>query len=212
MPTISQALKHLTHYSHLNLWLRRPVYGSKIFCIGYNKTGTTSVGKSIESLGFRHSSFNKKVWRNYYANNNIDKILNYTAKFDSFDDLPWLKEDMIPILDDAFPNSKFIYLHREEEDWKQSYQNWRFKLFGETPDMEVALAEFRQHKQFVDDYFSDRSSDQFLRLDVKDPEGFKKLAIFLDKPPLQDGFPRLNPTAGLRPRSKARKIMRENDA
>jgi hypothetical protein len=202
MGRIGYALSYFKHYSHLNLWLRRPVYNSKIFCIGYNKTGTTSVGKSIEALGFRHSSFNKKVWRDFYANNNLEKILDYTAKFDSFDDLPWLKEDMIPVLDQKFPNSKFIYLQRDEESWQRSYKMWRLKLFGEHADMEQELANFRRHQAFIDDYFRDWSPDHFLRLDVKDPVGFKKLAIFLGKPPLQDGFPRLNETAALKHRKK----------
>ncbi len=107
-----------TLYKNAELALRKPQYTSKVFCIGYNKTGTTTLGQALDMLGYRNSSFNKKVWRKYYRNNEIVKILKYTAKFDSADDLPWLKEDMIPILDRVFPNSKFIYLTRDEEQGK----------------------------------------------------------------------------------------------
>jgi len=85
------------------LALREPGYTGKIFCIGYNKTGTSSLGKSLEMLGYRHIGFNKKVWEQYYKNNKIEKILNYASKFESFDDLPWPMEDMIPILDQSVP-------------------------------------------------------------------------------------------------------------
>lgn len=101
---------HLSQYGfkEISIAFRKPKYNSKVFCIGYNKTGTITVGKSLEMLGYRNTSFNQKVWRKYYKNNQIDKVLKYTAKFDSADDLPWLKEDMIPVLDRVFPNSQFI--------------------------------------------------------------------------------------------------------
>lgn len=86
--------------------LRKPKYTGKVFCIGYNKTGTTTIGKSLEILGYRNSSFNKRVFLEYKSNQ-IDKVLDYTARFDSMDDLPWLRIDMIPILDKAFPNMVF---------------------------------------------------------------------------------------------------------
>lgn len=176
----------------IGLYFVKPSYGSKVFCVGYNKTGTTSIGKSLEMLGYRHSSFNKKVWRNYYANNRIEKILKYTAKFDSFDDLPWLKEDMIPILDEAFPESKFIYLTREEESWKKSLSNWRQKRFGDSPDLDEAWNAYKRHEKFVIDYFHSRPSDEFMILNIKDEQGFKKLADFLGKTTSTKRFPVFN--------------------
>jgi len=181
-------------YKDLELALRKPKYTSKVFCIGYNKTGTTTFGKSLEMLGYRNSSFNKKVWREYYKNNEIDKILAYTAKFDSVDDLPWLKEDMIPILDKAFPDSKFVYLTRDEESWKKSLYEWTYKMTGEYPDLDKRLEDFRNHKKFVFDYFKDRPADQFLSLDIRDEKGFKKLAEFLGKSASQEKFPHHNKT------------------
>lgn len=172
---------------------RKSNYNAKIFCIGFNKTGTTSFGKSLGMLGLKNSSFNRRVWRRYYRNNEIVKILEYAAKFDSLDDLPWLKEDMIPIVDRVFPNSKFIYLERDEESWQKSMYNWTFKKTGKYPDMEIKLKEFREHKKFVMEYFKDRE-DVFLILDIKDPMGFRKLADFLGKKSIQNHFPHFNKT------------------
>jgi hypothetical protein len=174
------------------LMLRRPRYDSKVFCVGFNKTGTTSLGWSLKMLGYRHSSYSDKVWLEYYNNNEIVKLLKYTAKFDSVDDLPWLKEDLIPVLDRVFPNSKFIYLLRDEGPWKKSIYNWTYDRFGYYPDIEAKLEEFRAHKKFVLDYFCDRGDDEFLILDIKDEMGFKKLADFLGKKTNLTKFPHYN--------------------
>ena len=171
--------------------LRPSKYDSKVFCIGFNKTGTTSLGKALEDLGYVNSSFNSKVWNEYYKAGKIDKVLHYTSKFDSCDDLPWLLEDFFPILDKKFPNSKFIYLLREDESWKRSFKNWGNKHNGEDPDMLRAFNHYKKHQNFVYEYFKDRPSD-LLKLDVQDPEGMKKLASFLNKSTDKNRLPHYN--------------------
>lgn len=176
------------------LLFHREHYTSKVFCIGYNKTGTTSLGESLRMLGYKHSSFNEKVWLKYYANNEIVKILQYTAKFEALDDLPWLKEDMIPVLDRVFPNSKFIYLTRDEKSWKNSIYNFTYNRTGVYPDVDECFKEYQAHQDFVLDYFKDRPKEQFLVLDITEKKGFKKLANFLGKTTNQDEFPHYNKT------------------
>lgn len=172
-------------------------YSDKVFCIGFNKTGTTSLGRSLELLGFDNISFNRRAWRKYYQNKQYDKLIKLMSKFDSADDLPWLKEDMIPILDENFPRSKFIYLDRDEESWKKSIYKWTFKKTGEHPEIESKLLEFRNHKAFVLDYFKDRHGKDFIRLDIRDPNGFEKLADFLNKESIRNDFPHFNDTTKL---------------
>ena len=171
---------------------RKPTYDSKVFCVGFNKTGTTSCGRALTMLGYRHTSFNRRVWFNYYKKNQIENILRYTARFESTDDLPWLKMDMIPILDRTFPNSKFIYLTRDEDSWKESIYNWTFKRFGVYPDMEKRLKQFREHREFVLSYFKNRPKDQFLILDIAEEGAFQRLAEFLGKTTRHTTFPHLN--------------------
>jgi hypothetical protein len=192
----------LTHLTHAHLWFRKNNFGSKVFCIGYNKTGTTSLGKAFKMLGYRHTSFNKKVWRDFYRNGKVDKIIHYTAKFEAMDDLPWLLEDMIPVMDNAFPGSKFIYLQRDEASWKESYKRWRKKVFDEKPDLEIELEKYRAHRSFVLDYFKDRPAEDFLVMDIKEKNGFKKLANFLGKETDQSDFPHQNKTSDLQHRKK----------
>lgn len=182
-------------YKKTILVFKKEEYNGKIFCIGFNKTGTTTVGASLELLGYRHSSFNEIVWKEYYKKGRIDKVLKYTAKFESFDDLPWLQSDMIPIVDKKFPNSKFIYLARDEKSWQKSLYNWTYTMSGKYPNkqyIEKRLADFRKHRNFVLDYFNNRPADEFIILDVTDKMGFKKLADFLGKPTIREEFPHFN--------------------
>ena len=46
----------------ITLAFSKPVYDSKVFCIGFNKTGTTSCGKAIQTLGTDTAHSINKVW------------------------------------------------------------------------------------------------------------------------------------------------------
>jgi len=173
---------------------RKANYNAKVFCIGFYKTGTSSFGVAMQELGYAHSSFYKKVSVDYYNDNDFDKILDYTARFDSFDDIPWFKEDMIPLLDEKFPGSKFVYLEREEAEWKRSFRNWSIKLSGAEPDLDKWLKSYRAHAAFIDQYFKNAGTNKFIRLSIDDPQGFEKLAVFLGKTAPRAYFPHENKT------------------
>ena len=177
--------------------LVRPKYNGKVFCLGFNKTGTTSFGEAMKLMGYRHSSFNTKVWRKHYQKNDLISILKYTAKFDSLDDLPWLKEDMIPVLDKAFPNSKFVYLERNENSWKTSMYNWTYHMTGKYPDMEQKLKEYKEHRAFVFEYFDGRSPKEFITLDISQKNAIETLATFLNCPKPSAPMPHANKTPNI---------------
>ncbi len=180
------------YYRLLKTYGFKPEYGAKVFCIGYNKTGTTSVGKSFEMLGLRNTSFNEIVWRKWYKKGKIERVLDYTARFDSTDDLPWLKADFIPTLDQRFPNSKFVYLYRDEEAWKKSMATWAEKAGKGIVDAEKEWEGYLAHQRFVESYFRDFPTNRFLKISVKDPKGLKKLGAFLGIEAPQDHFPVYN--------------------
>lgn len=190
--------RYLTLRKKLYTSVKEPSYNGKIFCIGYNKTGTTSLGRSLQILGYNHSSYDHTVYKKYYVKNyDIDKILKYTAKFESFDDLPWNMTDMIPILDKAFPGSKFIYLERDEKSWMNSVHHWYFKKFGEYPDLVKYLKRFRNHRKFILDYFKHRLDKDLIIINIQDEEGFKKLGRFLGRPAPINNFPHHNKTTNI---------------
>jgi hypothetical protein len=67
-------------------------------------------------------------------------------------------------------------------------------MTGSYPDKEKGLADFRNHRDFVMNYFEGRLGTDFIILDIRDPKGFRKLAEFLGKPSIQDKFPHYNKT------------------
>lgn len=163
--------------------------GPKVFCIGYNKTGTTSCGHALKMLGYKHTSFNYRIYRKFYKKGDYHACVEFAQKFDSFDDLPWLNEDMIPILDKMF-EAKFIHLHRGEGEWAESLAKWRAKYKEPVQDMQKELEAYRKHTAFVLNYFKDK--ENMITLSIADPQGFKKMAEFLGKQAPQDSFPHLN--------------------
>lgn len=174
-------------HTELRISLRPRSFGPKVVCIGYNKTGTTSVGRALESLGFFHLTYRQPHWR-AYKQGRIENLLNVVTRVDSLDDLPWLKEDIFPYIDQRFPGSRFIYLERDEESWRRSFMQWRDRVFGYLPDLDKAADQFREHKAFVEEYFAQRPHD-VLKLNVCDPNPFDRLAAFCGKLRPQESFP-----------------------
>lgn len=178
---INRALLNLKIFLY-PFWLRirlvfiRPNYGPKVFCIGYQKTGTTSVGYVFKELGFSHFSWYKPIYIKY-RKGNIKSIIRFTSKFDSFDDLPWSDRHLIPILVDEFPNSKFINLVRDIHEWKKSYKKY-FKKKDQ--DVEEAFREYEKHQDFVRQFFANRQ-DQLITVSVKDDNCYIKIAEFLGR-------------------------------
>jgi hypothetical protein len=82
----------------------------KIFTIGFNKTGTTSIHHLYEKMGF--NSHHGMQWRDC---DNFGKLLMH----DCFSDgIPWDKD--YQILDNYFPNAKFILQVRDLDKWVYS--------------------------------------------------------------------------------------------
>lgn len=196
MAPLRNILSHLKNVfiSRIAWQFRRSDFGPKIFVIGYNKTGTTSVGKAIASLGYSHSSFNRYVWRKLYLQGRVEEVIRFTSKFEAFDDLPWLRTDMIPILDERFPGSKFIYLSRDEASWKRSWNRWNKVVFGKVVDADDGWETYCEHEAFVSSYFHDSPADRYLAIAVADPMAFRKITEFLNAPYQGESLPHLNQT------------------
>lgn len=104
----------------------------KIFCIGYNKTGTTSVAKVLGDYGFRlpHQQFQERMttlatWRNDYRP--LKKLI---LSYDAFHDLPFSQGETYVACDALFPDSRFILTVREPNDWFDSLIRFDMKRYG----------------------------------------------------------------------------------
>ncbi|MEZ4722409.1 MAG: sulfotransferase, partial [Flavobacteriales bacterium] len=90
---------------------------TKVFCIGFMKTGTTTMNRALSELGYRVSN---KSWRLLMpiVKNDWEKVAEHAELWDALEDNP------IPLiyreLDEMFPKSKFILTKRDPEEWYRS--------------------------------------------------------------------------------------------
>jgi len=104
----------------------------KIFCIGQNKTGTTSLKKSLIDLGFKvGDQVAAENLLPYYIKREFKPIIRYCQKAEAFQDIPFSCPFTYIILDQAFPNSKFILSVRDTpQQWYNSLVRFHSKMFG----------------------------------------------------------------------------------
>lgn len=104
----------------------------KIFCIGLNKTGTTSLKKVMQEFGYVCGKQSKGEALIYdWARRDFKKIIHYCYSAQFFQDLPFSLPYTYVSLDQAFPNSKFILTIRENpEVWYKSLTNFHAKMWG----------------------------------------------------------------------------------
>ena len=108
----------------------------KVFCIGFNKTGTTSLSKIFENNKFLvapQPPFEYNLESYFYGNYStfIEMIKNDYYNYTLFQDVPFSFPNMYKILDENFPNSKFILTIRDNEDeWYKSLIRFHKKSFS----------------------------------------------------------------------------------
>jgi hypothetical protein len=102
----------------------------KIFCIGYNKTGTTSLEKELTELGYKMPNQARQemlVVEELYRGNHVP-LYTLCKRYDAFQDMPFSQGITYAIADALFPGSKFILTVREPNAWFESLA--RFQLKG----------------------------------------------------------------------------------
>lgn len=172
---------------------------TKIFCIGFHKTGTTSLAVVLSTLGYRVTG------PNGVQNPNIDKNVLAMAyelvdQYDAFQDNPW------PIiykqLDVKYPGSKFVLTLRDSGSWIRSQvrhfgrketpmRKWIYGVGCPEGNEDVYIKRFEDHNKEVIEYFKDRSED-LLILNLAKGDGWEKLCPFLRVDIPNISFPHAN--------------------
>ncbi|WP_119301708.1 sulfotransferase family protein [Dongia deserti] len=178
----------------------------KVFCIGWAKTGTTTLGSCLEILGYKHQGQDLDLVYNV-RDGNLDRIFSVVDQFDVFEDWPWIL--LYKELDQRYPNSKFILTVRDIERWWRSYEN-HISTRGARPRPDIVeirkiiygFEEDLQHRQaYVDRYL--RHNDEVLRyfagrpndllvMNWENGDGWPKLCRFLGKPVPNQPLPHAN--------------------
>lgn len=104
----------------------------KIFGIGNNKTGTTSLKVAMEELGFKVGEQRPaELLHHHWAKRDFKPIIEFCKTAEFFQDFPFSKPFTFIALDQAFPNSKFILTVRDSpEQWYNSITKFHAKLWG----------------------------------------------------------------------------------
>ena len=192
---------------------------SKVFIIGLPRTGTTSVSVALLELGYKvaHQAFTKQAF----------ELADVVSDAPCFSDYRQLHQ--------LYPNAKFVYLERALDAWVPSMQmllsrmlvhldnktgkfhpilkrsfNHCFDLKGiDNPlDAEHLVRCYLSHKKQVSDYFKKSNINNFICIDISQPDSLSQLRQFLasdlnfsgelsiDEPMYsgseREGFPHLN--------------------
>jgi hypothetical protein len=172
----------------------------KIFCIGLNKTGTISLHRALELLGF-----NSLHWGGPNTRRQIEQaiaegrpLVEDFAHYDAFSDI-WVLSENFDLIDRQYPGSKFILTTRDLGSWLESRRrhvetNILNKVQGQydgnflTIDEDAWSLQHREHHSRVRAYFADRPND-LLVMNIVAGDGYDVLCPFLGLPVPDDPFP-----------------------
>ncbi len=105
----------------------------KVFVIGMNKTGTTTMKKALKSFGYSvgNQAAAELIYDQDYFRGDFSRLINYCESADAFQDQPFSAPNTYKALHAAFPRAKYILTVRNSADqWYDSLCRFHSKKFG----------------------------------------------------------------------------------
>lgn len=178
---------------------------TKICCIGFHRTGTTSLTRALQALGYHvgqaHKELNKVLNPQAADADEVVKSvsLQVLEQHDVIQDSPG--PFIFEAFDQAFPGCKFILTHRSVDSWLRSYSRFFRDQNSPLREWMYGVPNFSGHEETYRDiyetqnskirrYFQNRPED-FLELDLVKGHGWHELVRFLG-PELLPPFPHAN--------------------
>lgn len=186
---------------------------TKIFGIGLNKTGTTTLGECGLILGYRCITCNRELLEDVVLRKDLTSVQQTVTKYDLFEDWPW------PLiyreLDQMFPGSKFILTVRKNPKvWLESLKKHSMRTHPFKHSRKLAYGYnyphkrakeyidfYMQHNSAVRKYFEGRDTD-FLEICWENGDNFEKLCRFLDKDIPNIPLPHANKASDNKPKKR----------
>jgi hypothetical protein len=176
----------------------------KLFGIGLNKTGTSSLHEALTRIGLRslHFGGDESNRRVSLARRQGQPLLHhFPEEYDAYSDIGLLTKHF-ELVDQQYPGSKFILTVRDIDDWIDSRRRHVTKNIERRAqglydgsfleiDETAWWHEYRNHHKRVRAYFAGRPGD-LLVLDICGGDGYEDLCPFLELAPLDEPFPRKN--------------------
>lgn len=178
---------------------------SKIFVLGYNKTGTKSLAKALEILGYKttHTKGGGELLEMTYKNMKKNRgILYGFDEYDCYLDYPIYEPIVFSHIIDEYPNAKYISLTRDLTKYVDSVLRDKIKRLNDgivdswnwlgVGDKEV----FENYPEYQKEWVKgktefkhqsnlrwlEKKGIDYLDMNICDNgEGWKELCSFLDK-------------------------------
>lgn len=180
----------------------------KVFCIGFHKTGTTTMKVALDALGYRVTGpdgvSNPNIESDVY-----DMARDLVSRFDAFQDNPW--PIIYKFLDTTYPGSKFILTTRDPQSWIESQKKhfgtdetpmrkWIYGTGSPIENEDIYIERYISHNSEVVKYFENR--EDLLVMDLAQGDGWDKLCSFLDMDIPDIPFPHANKSSDRTRRKK----------
>jgi len=164
-----------------------------IFNIAFWKSGTHSLNTALNILGYRsvhHVDSNNRRLSEYVEQNLANKQLLFTGleqynAFCDFDGYLYYQQ-----LYHQYPNSKFIVMLRNNQDWLNSIETHKnnFVYNKDLPYLNTDWAKWKQQTlDEIQHFFADKQC--VLYIDIDQDNCWQKLCDFLNKPIPDVDFP-----------------------
>jgi hypothetical protein len=180
----------------------------KVFGLGLNKTGTKTLARCLEALGYRHQSYNGAALQ-MYVDGRAAELVDLTERFDSCEDWPWplLWRELFARYGDS---ARYVLTRRASPQvWIES-----LKAHATRTHPTLALrplvyghyyphgyeaehqAAYVTHNARVRDVFARKAPHAFLEVCWEEGAGWEALCGFLGQPVPDKPFPHERPLAG----------------
>lgn len=187
----------------------------KIFCIGSNKTGTSSLGEALAVLGLSVCPWSimfsdDSKYFSEQLQGKFESLFQLIPKYDCFRDRPWNHGNFYQILNDKFPDSKFILTIRCENNWIESNrrfskkiklkEQWFYRLISQ---LTYGIDDFLSDENLMKKKYNERNQEiikcfentnKLLVIDFEKDQGWNDLCTFLDREKPRIPFPHINRT------------------
>ena len=183
----------------------------KVFGLGLNKTGTKTLGRCLQHLGYRHQSYSTAALE-MFVQGRIAELVRAAHQFDSCEDWPWplIWRELYEEFGDT---ARYVLTRRSSSQvWIESLKShalnthptlaMRPRVYGYYyPHGYEAehIAAYDRHNSAVRTFFEQRAPHAFLEVCWEEGAGWRNLSRFLgtaepDVPfpherPLRDGTP-----------------------
>ena len=172
-------------------------YKPKVFGLGLSKTGTTSLSKAVEMLGYQSIHTDRSLAP--FMHNTSTDLGGYYDTVDAVWDIP--TAIYYPELIHAYPDAKFVLTTRETASWYTSFKEflngYMFYQWGcAVPERIQRLHEFvygsrfpserwktfyENHNEQVISFFAANAPNQLLVMDINEENKWQKLCRFLEE-------------------------------